>query len=93
MRHEVTSAGSGGHNNLIVLAENGNVYTWGSGMEGQLGHGEAIKFLSKPTKIERKQLPCVVHQVQAGDFYTAAISGRLKNSSTNFCGVCLIVWV
>lgn len=58
--------------------ENGNVYSWGAGMEGQLGHGKADIFLAKPTKISRDFLPFSISQICAGSFISLALSGDLS---------------
>ena len=35
-----------------ALLDDGSVYTWGNGRNGQLGHGEEMKSCATPTKVE-----------------------------------------
>ena len=57
-----------------LLPENGNVYSWGSGTDGQLGHGDEQTFLSKPMGLA-EHFSCRVCQVAASDSLSAALTG------------------
>ncbi|KAK6179123.1 hypothetical protein SNE40_011551 [Patella caerulea] len=71
---------------LFILA-NGNIYTWGSGTEGQLGHPKLL-FLPFPKKLKTPQLYHNTSVISCGESFSAAISnnGQLfmwgKNSDT-----------
>lgn len=60
--------------------ENGNVYSWGAGTEGQLGHGKTEIFLAKPTKISKDFLPHRIAQICGGSFISLALSSELSPS-------------
>nr|XP_006811681.1 PREDICTED: X-linked retinitis pigmentosa GTPase regulator-like [Saccoglossus kowalevskii] len=68
---------------------NGTVYTWGSGADGQLGHGKNAHFLDKPKRISHSLFNgSRVSQITCGERYSAAVTvdGLLylwgKNSHT-----------
>lgn len=44
---------------LVVLMENGDVYTFGYGQHGQLGHGDVNSRYAE--NILEEELACVVH--------------------------------
>ena len=41
-----------GDGHVVVRSRVGDVYTFGLGAEGQLGHGEGVKELSLPRRVE-----------------------------------------
>lgn len=66
---------SAGSRHTLALTSDGDVYSWGWGHLGQLGHGEA-RSLSTPTKISTlKQVICI----SAGGVHSACID------SQNYC--------
>lgn len=60
---------------ILYLTENGSVYTWGQGNEGQLGHGQAIKFLSHPRRVKDRHVSCKCIQISCGEAFSAAVTG------------------
>ncbi|XP_066141939.1 E3 ubiquitin-protein ligase HERC2 isoform X1 [Euwallacea fornicatus] len=56
----------------MALEKNGNVYSWGSGNGGKLGHGDAVTK-DEPTVIETLQGKDVV-SIACGSTYSAAIT-------------------
>ncbi|XP_047185060.1 uncharacterized protein LOC118313456 isoform X2 [Scophthalmus maximus] len=77
---EVTPPGSpvreiaGGCWHSMLLTDGGNVFSWGMGQEGQLGLGEDRIHISTPCLLNYSQL-AEVTQIQAGDSYSAAVTG------------------
>lgn len=67
-----------GKAHTAALTSQGEVWTWGDGSDGQLGHGAAILRYCKPLLIESLKGRCVV-QVECGARHTAAVvdSGHL----------------
>ncbi|XP_075447064.1 E3 ubiquitin-protein ligase MYCBP2 isoform X9 [Ascaphus truei] len=59
-----------GFHHSVVLMENGDVYTFGYGQHGQLGHGD-VNSRGCPTQIQA--LPCPSTQVTAGSNHTAVL--------------------
>ena len=62
---------------LKPVLGNGSVYTWGAGMDGQLGHGEQIRFSDHPKRIKDRHIAGRVIQISCGEMYSAAVTGRL----------------
>ncbi|XP_074650175.1 uncharacterized protein LOC141905254 [Tubulanus polymorphus] len=75
---------SGGNTHSLALIDDGSVYSWGAGVDGQMGHGQKVRFLKYPRKISSIVGPVV--SVDCGDYYSAVltVSGDLylwgKNS-------------
>ncbi|CAG8496102.1 9785_t:CDS:2, partial [Ambispora leptoticha] len=61
-----------GENHFLALTRNGEVYTWGSGRYGQLGHGN-LKSLNRPTVIEFLQ-GLTVTEIACGGWHSAVIT-------------------
>ncbi|XP_046902595.1 E3 ubiquitin-protein ligase MYCBP2 isoform X13 [Hypomesus transpacificus] len=59
-----------GFHHSVVLMENGDVYTFGYGQHGQLGHGD-VNSRGSPTLVQA--LPCPSVQVTAGSNHTAVL--------------------
>ena len=59
----------------MYFSANGSVYTWGCGHEGQLGHGEKVKFLTFPRRVKDRHVNCRCVQIQCGETFSAAITG------------------
>ncbi|XP_018420885.1 PREDICTED: E3 ubiquitin-protein ligase MYCBP2 [Nanorana parkeri] len=59
-----------GFHHSVVLMENGDVYTFGYGQHGQLGHGD-VSCRGCPTLVQA--LPCPSTQVTAGSNHTAVL--------------------
>eukprot|EP00005_Dracoamoeba_jomungandri_P003344 CAMPEP_0174255280 /NCGR_PEP_ID=MMETSP0439-20130205/4627_1 /TAXON_ID=0 /ORGANISM="Stereomyxa ramosa, Strain Chinc5" /LENGTH=558 /DNA_ID=CAMNT_0015337397 /DNA_START=161 /DNA_END=1838 /DNA_ORIENTATION=+ len=55
----------------VALTSNGNVFTWGNGTKGKLGHGDEEEQLY-PKLVESLVIETVT-QVSCGDFHTAAL--------------------
>lgn len=67
---------AGGHHHTILLTEDGNIYSWGRGDYGQLGHGNTNNNIV-PTAIEVfKNLPedNRVVQISSGDNHCTAVT-------------------
>ncbi|XP_067885103.1 uncharacterized protein [Heterodontus francisci] len=60
----------------LKFCANGNVYSWGTGQEGQLGQGANMKFLAKPCCVSIHQLQGCVQQIAAGDCYSCALTAN-----------------
>lgn len=57
----------------ILYAEEGEVYTWGRGDDGRLGHGDnGWKFVPRLVEELRGKS---VRQVTCGSYHTAAVTG------------------
>jgi len=58
----------------IAVADNGDMYTWGRGSEGQLGHEDKTKVETRP-----RPLDCLegqgVRSIAAGDYHSVALTG------------------
>ncbi|CAG8633365.1 3734_t:CDS:2, partial [Ambispora gerdemannii] len=61
-----------GENHFLALTRNGEVFTWGSGRYGQLGHGNLVS-LNKPTAIEFLQ-GLTVTEIACGGWHSAVIT-------------------
>ena len=70
-----TQIACGGYHTVAISTES-EVFSWGSGEEGELGHGDYLKR-NTPTKIERLSGEIVV-KVACGVFHTAALTARGK---------------
>ena len=63
--------------NYHIFVGNGSVYTWGAGMDGQLGHGEQIRFLEYPKRVKDRHIAGKAIQIGSGETYSAAVTGKL----------------
>ena len=74
----------------IFILGNGSVYTWGSGVEGQLGHGDKVRFLEYPKRIKDRHVAGKVIQIGCGETYSAAITGNIFQLQSNvaYCIFC-----
>ncbi|KAJ3434582.1 regulator of chromosome condensation [Anaeramoeba flamelloides] len=61
-----------GSNHTLALTYDGEVYSWGRGQDGQLGHGNLSQSLT-PRKIEAISKAGII-DIAAGDTHSAAIS-------------------
>mmetsp|Transcript_8791 Transcript_8791/g.26070 ORF Transcript_8791/g.26070 Transcript_8791/m.26070 type:complete len:173 (+) Transcript_8791:564-1082(+) len=63
-----------GSGHTVVLSTEGEVYTWGRGDDGRLGHGDnGWKYVPRITRSLERQ---VVTQVTCGSYHTAAVTGN-----------------
>ncbi|CAH1759295.1 7557_t:CDS:2 [Entrophospora sp. SA101] len=62
-----------GENHCLALTKQGEVYSWGDGRYGQLGHGD-FRSLNKPKVIEFFQ-GLKVTQIACGGLHSAVITG------------------
>ncbi|XP_041463874.1 uncharacterized protein LOC121414890 [Lytechinus variegatus] len=60
---------------FCIFTANGTVYSWGVGVDGQLGHGEDVTYLAQPKALVDGVFPGRVAQVACGDSYSAALLG------------------
>ena len=60
----------------IGLSPNGEVFTWGCGDNGQLGHGDGENW-NVPTKVESLSKETIV-KVACGNHHTAAVTSTGK---------------
>ena len=58
----------------IAVADNGDMYTWGRGSEGQLGHEDKTKVELKPRALDSLEGQNV-RAVSAGDYHSCALNG------------------
>ena len=57
-----------------MLTTEGEVYTWGRGDDGRLGHGDnGWKYVPRITQSLAGQVVC---QVTCGSYHTAAVTGN-----------------
>ena len=69
MREKVVDI-SCGDNYSGVVTENGDVYTWGFGNEGQLGHGDkSDQFLPRKIQLSHK-----ISNISCGGAHTALLT-------------------
>ncbi|CAG8598636.1 24468_t:CDS:10 [Cetraspora pellucida] len=73
-----------GENHCLALTRTGQVFSWGSGRYGQLGHGDT-KSLDKPKVIEFF-LGLRVVQIACGGWHSAVITGDLYTFGWNHLG-------
>ena len=52
------------------------MYSWGSGTDGQLGHGEKVKFLSHPRRVKDRHVISKCVQIACGETFSAAVTGK-----------------
>jgi alpha-tubulin suppressor-like RCC1 family protein len=63
-----------GSGHTVVLSTEGEVFTWGRGDDGRLGHGDnGWKYVPRITQALAGQ---VVVQVTCGSYHTAAVTGN-----------------
>ena len=63
-----------GSGHTVVLSTEGEVYTWGRGDDGRLGHGDnGWKYVPRITRSLERQ---VVTKVTCGSYHTAAVTGN-----------------
>lgn len=61
-----------GSGHTVVLSEDGDVYTWGRGDDGRLGHGDnGWKYVPRLVDVVRSKN---IRQVTCGSYHTAAIT-------------------
>lgn len=75
-----------GSGHTVVLTTDGEVYTWGRGDDGRLGHGDnGWKYVPRITQSLAGQ---IVVQVTCGSYHTAAVTG---NGDLYTWGRCLVL--
>lgn len=62
---------SAGKASVSVLNSNGEVYTWGANLNGELGLGDTRSFIQIPTKVENLT---DIRYINAGNCYQMAIN-------------------
>jgi alpha-tubulin suppressor-like RCC1 family protein len=67
----VASVAAGGFHTAAIV-EGGNLYTWGGGYFGQLGHGDETD--RKTPKVVKGVQQCVAHQVACGTHHTLMLT-------------------
>ncbi|XP_045216677.2 bifunctional serine/threonine-protein kinase/NEDD4-like E3 ubiquitin-protein ligase isoform X2 [Mercenaria mercenaria] len=67
---------AGGSTHSMALTANGSVYTWGYGHDGQLGHGEKIKFLTSPKRVKDRHVTSRCIQISCGEAFSAAVTEK-----------------
>ena len=76
----------------VAVADNGDMYSWGRGSEGQLGHEDKTKQELRPRPVEVMEGKNV-KSVAAGDFHSVALTGEsfplppTPNTDTKKCAV------
>ena len=65
-----------GYSHTVALSTKGEVFTWGSGFDGQIGRGDGMDR-NVPTKVEGLSGE-VVAKVACGDCHTAALTAGGK---------------
>ncbi|XP_064608478.1 uncharacterized protein LOC135472746 [Liolophura sinensis] len=63
-----------GSTHCLLVTVSGDVFSWGDGSDGQLGHGEAVSSLFKPTLLTCDRLKGCVVGVACGESLSAAIT-------------------
>ena len=76
--------------NQFYFSAFGSVYVWGSGIDGQLGLGDKVLFLSTPKRLKDQNLQRKVTYIAAGESYSAAITGLLLSWQHTFQKICVI---
>mmetsp|Transcript_5324 Transcript_5324/g.6202 ORF Transcript_5324/g.6202 Transcript_5324/m.6202 type:complete len:512 (+) Transcript_5324:384-1919(+) len=79
-KHRIVSIAAGEKHSALVT-DSGEVYSWGSNSNGQLGHGHSTKFIDFPTKVDMK-LKC--NSKRKNKKFAIRISTPPKDSKTNF---------
>lgn len=74
-RNNIVSV-AGGSTHSMALSANGSVYTWGYGPDGQLGHGDNVKFLSTPRRVKDRHVITKCIQIACGEAFSAAITEK-----------------
>lgn len=64
---------SSGLSHVLLLTSDSEVYSFGTGIFGQLGHGESIQKLKEPKKIQNMQ---GVVKIAAGTYSSIALTNR-----------------
>jgi len=59
-----------------VLTDAGEVYTWGEGNYGQLGHGASVTTYTKPLLVGQPLQGCHVIKIACGSNHTAALTEK-----------------
>ena len=59
---------------FYVISENGNVYSFGDGANGQLGHGTHFLQISTPRKLN---INFKVKYASCGESHSSLISGKI----------------
>ena len=59
------------------MAESGEVYAWGDGRQGQIGHSESYNVVDKGPELVKALDGVFVVQVACGRFHTLALTGEL----------------
>ncbi|XP_033108843.1 uncharacterized protein LOC117110299 isoform X2 [Anneissia japonica] len=58
-----------------VQVGSGSVYTFGGGLNGQLGHGQDVRYLQNPRLLHRDHFNgCRISLIQCGEQYSAALT-------------------
>ena len=69
----------------LAIADNGSLYSWGSGVMSQVGHGESFADVRIPTLLK---MPTKVTHVAAGHAHSAAVTedGQMHTWGNGICG-------
>ena len=78
-----------GSGHTVVLTGEGEVYTWGRGDDGRLGHGDnGWKYVPRLTHSLTGQ---IVTHVTCGSYHTAAVSVRMMNRVCYYCAIKMVL--
>ena len=74
------------------------MYTWGSGRDGQLGHGEDVKFVTGPRLIEENdEFKDKIAFIEAKELFSAAITGEITQvflmSCIDYIKILKLMWL
>ena len=59
----------------MLFSESGDILSFGSGADGQLGLGNSVYYQSRPKRLRLPYLRRKVVQINAGEAFSAAITG------------------
>jgi hypothetical protein len=60
----------------MLLSGSGHVFTFGNGINGQLGHGEDVTFLASPAEVLHETFYNPVASISAGECFSAAVTAK-----------------
>lgn len=86
--NEVVNMVACGYNHTVVLTEKGSVYTFGTGIRGELGHGNTTEYLSTPKLVPVEAFKDAPHaiQVEEGSRIVMVAAGSKHTVALNLRG-------